>query len=553
MRQQPTCHPLTRLHAAGVRPRTQLLVLLASGLLLSGSVHAQSARYELGRRVRTMEEAWEANRDPRIRSAALPPIKRAVENFFALRLPAAARELDEARLVLEGKAGESPDGKPAATAELTATAARTRDLAARRWSAALSFEPTRRLLDPNVDTHLRIDVRLFYAATPPPTNNIRLAFNLRTVDGQKLTTVEIAAASDKLVPTTVHAAKDEWRGEARLPLNAAMANQDCRLEGIAIVDGTSYNLGSTGVSLAAGLAERLAALRMPLNDIRSENVLTLKEHLRVLEALAGGRTLETDYPAYRLLEETSVSHQQLRQTSVTPGDSEKSPDQSKLADGKRLSVGQHWRVIAGSQGSSCTTRLLIPASAAHGTTQAATSRPLVVAVHGAGGSENMFFDAYGAGKIVRLCESRGWILAAPRQGLFGGIGIRWDELIAGVSRLADVDNARVYLVGHSLGAMQAARLADSAERKPSFVAALGGGGRIGRFEPLRDVPFFVGVGDQDFGRGGGQQLAEQLRRGGIRDVRFREYADTEHLTIVQVALDDIFQQWDERDTALRMR
>jgi pimeloyl-ACP methyl ester carboxylesterase len=165
----------------------------------------------------------------------------------------------------------------------------------------------------------------------------------------------------------------------------------------------------------------------------------------------------------------------------------------------------------------------------------------------------MFFDAYGAGKIVRLCESRGWILAAPRQGLFGGIGIRWDELVAGVSRLAAVDRTRVYLIGHSLGAMQAARLADAAERKPSFVAALGGGGRIGRFEPLRDVPFFVGVGDQDFGRGGGQQLAEQLRRGGVREVRFREYADTEHLTIVQVALDDIFQQWDEHDAALRRR
>jgi hypothetical protein len=34
-------------------------------------------------------------------------------------------------------------------------------------------------------------------------------------------------------------------------------------------------------------------------------------------------------------------------------------------------------------------------------------------------------------------------------------------------------------------------------------------------------------------------------------VRFREYPDTEHLTIVQVALEDIFQQLDERDAALR--
>jgi pimeloyl-ACP methyl ester carboxylesterase len=449
--------------------------------------------------------------------------------------------------------------KPVATVE------RRRDLAARRWAAALSFEPTRRLLDPSVETHLQVDVRLFYAATAPSTNNIQLAFALKTADGEKLTMAEVPAASDEPVATPSNAAKAEWHRLARLPLNAAMANQDCRLEGSVVIDGSSYPLGSTGVSLAAGLAERLASLRLPLPDLRSENRLTFQEHLRVLEALAGGRTLETDYPAARLLAEATAIHQQLGQVQPAPAGLEKAPDQSRLADGKRLPAGQHWRVIAGSQGTSCTARLLIPAGATReaGQTPGAPgpldsrasreSRPLVVAVHGAGGSENMFFDAYGAGKIVRLCESRGWILAAPRQGLFGGIGIRWDELVAGVSRLAAVDRTRVYLIGHSLGAMQAARLADAAERKPSFVAALGGGGRIGRFEPLRDVPFFVGVGDQDFGRGGGQQLAEQLRRGGVREVRFREYADTEHLTIVQVALDDIFQQWDEHDAALRRR
>jgi pimeloyl-ACP methyl ester carboxylesterase len=234
------------------------------------------------------------------------------------------------------------------------------------------------------------------------------------------------------------------------------------------------------------------------------------------------------------------------------------------ADGTRLAAGQHWRAIVGAADSSCLLRLLIPTGSAEkaaekaaekgsekAAEQAAERRPLVVAVHGAGGSENMFFDAYGAGKIARLCESRGWLLAAPRQGLWGGIGIQWDELVAGVDRLAPVDPARVYLVGHSLGAMQAARLADTAERKPAFVAALGGGGRVNRFERLLDVPFFIGVGDQDFGRGGGKQLADLLRRGGIRDVRFREYPDTEHLTIVQVALEDIFQQLDERDAALR--
>ena len=41
------------------------------------------------------------------------------------------------------------------------------------------------------------------------------------------------------------------------------------------------------------------------------------------------------------------------------------------------------------------------------------SVPLVLALHGAGGSENMFFDGYGDGKVARLCAERGWLLAAP--------------------------------------------------------------------------------------------------------------------------------------------
>jgi predicted esterase len=543
---------------------------------------AQPARYELGRRVRAMEETWETQRDPSIRRAALPPIQRAVENFFALRLPAAARELDEARLVLEGHIPRS---------DTPATAEQQRDLAARRWSAALSFEPTRRLLDPRAETHLDVELRHFYPVPQPSAEQIRVVLTLRAADGQTLATAALDARADAPAPmnatetnsdvksATPPAAKSkppvdartEWRRVARVPLNASMADQDCRLEAAAVVDRDSYPLGSTAIALATELAERLAVLRESPPRPRSENQLTLQEHLRVLEALAGGRTLETDYPAHRLLVEATRSHALKADLAVEDATGTPKADSTpkatgalKAADGTRLAAGQHWRAIVGAADSSCLLRLLIPTGSAEkaaekadvkaaekGSEQAAERRSLVVAVHGAGGSENMFFDAYGAGKIARLCESRGWLLAAPRQGLWGGVGIQWDELVAGVDRLAPVDPARVYLVGHSLGAMQAARLADTAERKPAFVAALGGGGRVNRFERLLDVPFFVGVGDKDFGRGGGKQLADLLRRGGIRDVRFREYPDTEHLTIVQVALEDIFQQLDERDAALR--
>ena len=53
--------------------------------------------------------------------------------------------------------------------------------------------------------------------------------------------------------------------------------------------------------------------------------------------------------------------------------------------------------------------------------------PLVIALHGAGGSENMFFDAYGNGKIVDLCRKRGWLLVAPRLSFFG-LGMPVDSI-----------------------------------------------------------------------------------------------------------------------------
>ena len=600
---------------------------LAFVLLTLEPVRAQTARYELGRRVRSMEEAWEAQRDPAVRRAALPPIKRAVENFFALRLPAAARELDETRLILAGHLAPS-------ASEPGSSESRSSELAARRWTAALSFEPARRLIDPGADSKLTVTVRQFYAVPLPTTSKpdapmrdapqpaavkSRLVFTLRSATGEALAKAECEAFSEPPLHATRSAEprpdndpnskvtdekpmpQAEWRREVSIPLTASLADQDCQLEGIAMIEGQSFPLGTTAVALSTKLADRLATLRIPLASPRSENLLTLQEQLRVLEALAGGRTLETDYPAQRLLTEATARHLAFSAATkpagdasgTRPGDTAGSNAEPRgaeprgagrgeidmrLTDGTRLAAGQHWRAIVGGQGSSCLTRILIPADAGPVGVKAANAgklkdggvagggtagggvaegegvderRPLVVAVHGAGGSENMFFDAYGAGKIVRLCESRGWLLVAPRQGLLGGIGIRWDELVAGVGRLANVDTRRVYLIGHSLGAMQATRLADAAERKPSYVAALGGGGRVGRFEPLRDVPFFVGVGDQDFGRGGGKQLADLLRRGGVRNVQFREYGDTEHLTIVQVALDDIFRQLDERDAALR--
>lgn len=169
------------------------------------------------------------------------------------------------------------------------------------------------------------------------------------------------------------------------------------------------------------------------------------------------------------------------------------------------------------------------------------TRALVLALHGAGGSENLFFEGYGAGAIVGLCGARGWLLAAPRIGLERPLD--GGELVALVDALADVlpvDLARVYVVGHSLGAMLACAAVNAAPGRFRAVALLGGAGGMASLEDWRAQPVFLGAGELDFGRRAVEGLARELEQGGAEDVLLRVYPATEHITVVGAALPDVF-------------
>ncbi len=173
--------------------------------------------------------------------------------------------------------------------------------------------------------------------------------------------------------------------------------------------------------------------------------------------------------------------------------------------------------------------------------------PLVVAMHGAGGSENMFFEGYGAGQIVKLCEKRGWLLVAPRAGL--GFGLGGDPPVAGiVQELAErypVDPKAVFLLGHSMGSAMAV---GAVQKEPSPYAALacfGGGGAIRKPEAFAELPVFIGVGDKDFALNTARKLNGDLVKANAKKVALKEYPDLEHLTIVREALGDAFDRFDK--------
>ncbi|MCE2883616.1 MAG: hypothetical protein LW806_01775 [Planctomycetaceae bacterium] len=85
--------------------------------------------------------------------------------------------------------------------------------------------------------------------------------------------------------------------------------------------------------------------------------------------------------------------------------------------------------------------------------------PLVIAFHGAGGDENLFFDGYGGGRLLDLARERRIAVVCPPTIPFGVSPNVLPKFLEELAKDVPFDPARVGLVGHSLGAATASRLA----------------------------------------------------------------------------------------------
>ena len=143
--------------------------------------------------------------------------------------------------------------------------------------------------------------------------------------------------------------------------------------------------------------------------------------------------------------------------------------------------------------------------------------PLIIALHGLGGTEDAFFDNYEK-KLPPLAESHGYIVAAPLgyrvDGSYGwGLGAppadpntkrtqdfsEQDvmQVLARVRQLYRVDDSRIYLMGHSMGAIGTWKIAP---KYPDLWAAIGmfsGSGAPAALERIRTVPEIIVHGDAD--------------------------------------------------------
>jgi len=500
------------------RHRMILIYSLVAGWLLWGTgwigtpAYAQIERYELGRRLRVFEKAWDQIPDPEARQRTTALLDRAVQSFFGFRLPEAGKMMDEAWFALQS--AEAPDPKD-------------------RWARSLRIRLERRLLDAAND-RIAGDLAPFHSPKEPIPAQARLRLTLKVGGHQAETLVEPIASWPVVFDW-------DWRPNPTL-VPDVFTNVDASLIGVVEIEGRARATIEQTVSLVSDLDSRLTRLDSLLTSWeaaddsdqeaasqskpeaasppRTTDRLSLRLNVDLLKGLKRGNTYETDYPAARLLAEAEALAQALQD-----GRSFHGPDR----------VGQAWLNLALPRKRSWVVRVQVPENGPE-VREKGQTLPLVLALHGAGGTENLFFDGYGDGALAKVCARRGWLMVAPRSG-FGIAPL--PELIDELARTYPIDRQRIALVGHSMGAGQAVTAVSARPELYRAVVALGGGGRVTPRQELAHVPFLIGVGDRDFALRGARQLRDALQQLNPERLEYEEFPHIEHLAIVQAAMDRV--------------
>lgn len=491
---------------------------------MPASSNAQGLRYELGTRLRAFERQFETMRTPEQRAVALPDLTSAVNSFFSLQLQTAAKQLDQARVAIT----------PGPHQELLRKAINLQLVAANRVldkdGAAANYELKKFYGDQDWES-LTWNWFLYPIRSSQSQQSASDLQNPKAEEipeGQPIDTRTLRSATPAATGTQMALGSPSTRTLSINPRELPTGDYQLVVQ-VYDAENQSIELLQSLISIIDQPQQRIEKLKQQLAELPPQVDATQRASLRFNLQMVAQRwqkqSQEMDLPANRLLNECERAMAALQ--SGQAGYIDRGPTEV-------------WLSIATGRGE-IPVRMAVPAAAQN--EESRKPLPLVLALHGAGGSENMFFDGYGDGKVVRLALERGWLIAAPRVGT-GGRGGELDELVDELSRIYPVDLARVMLVGHSMGAGQAISYVAGAKRKPLAVAALGGGNRVRDIDPFRGINYWIAAGAEDFGRRGALAFYQSLQTAEI-DSQYREWESVEHLAIVQVALEEVFQFFDQ--------
>jgi poly(3-hydroxybutyrate) depolymerase len=193
------------------------------------------------------------------------------------------------------------------------------------------------------------------------------------------------------------------------------------------------------------------------------------------------------------------------EAAATAAAAKKDPFAGKTGDLKR-----HYRLDAADE--ILPYRLYVPASYT-----GAKPFPLIVALHGLGGTEDSFFDNYNK-TLPPLAEQHGYIVAAPLgyrvDGGYGwGVGSAPADPVARrsqdlseqdvmqvlqrVRQQYKIDDSRIYLLGHSMGAIGTWKIVAKFPDIWAAIAPISGAGQPETIERFKHVPAIVVHGDAD--------------------------------------------------------
>ena len=183
---------------------------------------------------------------------------------------------------------------------------------------------------------------------------------------------------------------------------------------------------------------------------------------------------------------------------------------------------------------------------------ASKAMPLVIALHGLGGNEDGFFDNYQQ-LPPKLSEQHGFLLAAPlgfrRDGFYGsGVAGSGDvserrkrdysekdvlEVLRLMKAAYNVDDSRIYLIGHSMGAIGTWALAAKYPQTWAALVTFAGTGSPSLADSMKGIPQFVVHGDADntVNVSGSRNMVAALNKLKA-DVTYLEVAGGSHTDVV---------------------
>lgn len=467
-------------------------------LSLSRSCCAQMERYELGKRLQRFEQTWQkASEQQRKPSAAI--MQEAVRNFFSLNLLGAAQKLDEAWLV-------------------------TRDQPTEDWLrsvVAYRLKVSKRLLDEQAES-ISVSLDRFYKTSSVVDQELSVTWSIVDQTGRSVQSTETTWAES--LEGVILAVKDLPPGDYSLTCTVK------RAEG-------SYALPEMLISKIYGLESALdqldAAVRSEESNQNTTVRATIKDHLSLLNSIRNGTTPESDFPAFR------VVSSDLKLIGSGQGSSKQIIAQSAAQADQWITLTSGKRKVP--------VRLRAPVEGSPSDGQAVSKgkMPVLFLFHGAGGSENMFFETYGAGQAVAEGLKRGWLVVAPRQSLMG-LGLNCTEMLDDLEQFFDIDRGQIFLLGHSMGAAQVIRQASLAPDLPIAASAIGGGNATRDAKLLGKIAWYVAAGQLDFGKSGAVGFYQSLKKAEVPKVKYEEFAGIEHMVIVQAAIPSVFAFFDEQ-------